>query len=155
MQITQEQVEFLAPLAIEWAADEEAYALKHGELLNEAELAYAQKIGINFPEQVRLLEVAAMPSPKNPFLKKAADEMGNQLSNAAGLTLNRAIFIKQDHWRNLRLIVHKLANTAQYERSGGLSLLRQFIWEYSEYPNGTLEREAITFEESFFGPRKI
>ncbi len=153
MQVTPEQVEFLTPLAIQWAAEEEAYALKHGDPLNEAELAYAKKIGVNFPEQVRLLKVASMPSPTNPFLKKAADEMGNQLSNADGLTFNKAIFIKQNCWRNLRLIVHELAHTAQYERGGGLSLLRQFISEYSEYPNGSLEKEAISIEEKFFGPR--
>jgi hypothetical protein len=153
MQITPELVEFLTPLAIQWAAEEEAFALKHGEPLNEAELRYAKKIGIQFPEQVRLFKVADMPSPKNTILKKAADEMGNQLSNADGLTLNKAIFIKQNHWRNLRLIVHELAHTAQYERNGGLSLLRQFILEYSEYPNGSLEREAISVEEKFFGPR--
>lgn len=153
MQVTPELVEFLTPLAIQWAAEEEAFALKHGEPLNEAELDYARKIGIQFPEQVRLLKVASMPSPKNPILKKAADEMGNQLSNADGLTLNKAIFIKQNHWRNLRLIAHELAHTAQYERSGGLSLLRQFILEYSEYPNGSLEKEALSVEEKFFGPR--
>jgi hypothetical protein len=153
MQITPELVELLTPLAIQWAAEEEAFALKHGEPLNEAEVDYAKKIGIKFPERVRLLKVASMPSPKNPILKKAADEMGSQLSGAGGLTLNYAIFIKQELWRNLRLIVHELAHTAQYERNGGLSLLRQFIWEYSEYPNGSLEREAISIEEKFFGSR--
>jgi len=145
----------LTPLAIQWAAEEEAIALKHGEPLNESELGYAKKIGIQFPEQVRLLKVADMPSPKNPILKKAADEMGNQLSNAHGLTLNKAIFIKQNYWRNLRLIVHELAHTAQYERNGGLSLLNQFIIEYPDYPHGSLEREAIAIEEKFFGPRKF
>jgi len=81
--------------------------------------------------------------------------MGNQLSNAHGLTLNKAIFIKQNYWRNLRLIVHELAHTAQYERNGGLSLLNQFIIEYPDYPHGSLEREAIAIEEKFFGPRKF
>ncbi len=153
MPITLEQVELLTPLAIEWATEEEAYALKHGEPLNEDETFYAKEIGVLFPEKVRLLKVSAMPSPKNPILKKAADEMGSQgsqLSQADGLTLNYAIFIRQNHWRKLRLIVHELAHTAQYERSGGLSLLRQFILEYLDYPNGSLEREAISIEQKFF-----
>jgi hypothetical protein len=153
MQITPELVELLTPLAIQWAAEEEAFALKHGEPLNEVELEYAKKIGIQFPEQVRLLKVISMPSPKNPILKKAADEMGHQLSNSDGLTLNKAIFIKQNHWRNLRLIVHELAHTSQYERNGGLSLLKQFIIEYPNYPHGALEKEAIAIEEKIFGPR--
>ena len=153
MPITLEQVEFLTPLAIQWAAEEEANALKNGEPLNQEEMIYAKKIGIQFPEKVRVLKVQNMPSPKNPILKKAADEMGSQLSNSDGLCLNYAIFIKQNHWRKLRLIVHELAHTAQYERFGGLSLLRQFILEYPDYPNGSLEREAISIEQKFFGSR--
>jgi hypothetical protein len=153
VQITKEQVEFLTPLAIQWATEEEAHALAHGEPLNEQETIYAKKNGILHPEKIRLLKVSSIPSPKNPILKKAADEMGNQLSGAGGLTLNYAIFIRQELWRNLRLIVHELAHTVQYERFGGLSLLKQFIWEYADYPNGSLEREAISTEEKFFGPR--
>lgn len=153
MPISLEQVEFLTPLAIQWASEEEGNALKHGEPLNQEEITYAKQIRILFPEKIRLLKVSSMPSLKNPILKKAAAEMGSQLSQADELTLNHAIFIKQDHWRKLRLIVHELVHAAQYERFGGLSLLRQFILEYPDYPNGSLEKEAISIEQKFFGPR--
>lgn len=149
MQITLEQVELLTPLAIQWATEEESNALKNGEPLNDEEIYYAREIGIKFPEKVRLLKVQAMPAPKNPILKLASDQMGSQLSEADGLTLNYAIFIKQNHWRNLRLIVHELAHTYQYERAGGLSLLRQFILEYPDYPNGSLEQEALSIQRQF------
>ena len=150
MPLTIEQVEYLTPLAIEWAAEVEADALSKGEPLNNEEVGYARLIGIQFPEKVRLLKVPAMPSPKNPILKRAAEEFGRQLSDSNGLALNYAIFIRQELWRKLSLVVHELAHTRQYERSGGLSLLKQFIVEYPDYPNGSLEQEAISIERKFF-----
>ena len=152
MAIGPQQIELLIPLAIQWAAEEEANVLKIGEPLTQNETEYAEKIGVRFPAKVRLLKVSAMPSPKNPTLKRAAAEMGSTLSEANGLTLGYAIFIRQTYWRQLRLVVHELVHTQQYERAGGLGLLREFVLEYPNYPNGPLEQEARSAERRFFGP---
>jgi len=156
MLISPQQFEMLLPLAVEWAKEQEAIVLKSGEPLNQEELAYAQKIGILHPEKVRLLKVPAMPQPTNPFLRQAADLTGLLGPGIAGLTLRYAIFIKNDCYRQLRLVVHELVHTHQYERMGGFEpFLRQYLFECltAIYPNGALEQEVLRKEKEFFGPR--
>ncbi|HEX3857341.1 MAG TPA: hypothetical protein VHY30_08605 [Verrucomicrobiae bacterium] len=155
MLITQQQLEPLIPAVIKWAESESSNALKLGVPLNEIETDFARKIGIQFPEKVRLLKLAVMPKPSHPELLKIAAEKGLDWSQLQGLTLGYAIFIQENFWRNTRLVVHELAHTFQYERHGGLSLLRQFVLEYfiDGYLNSSLEREAVSVEEKFFGPR--
>jgi hypothetical protein len=151
MPIPQQQLEPLMPTVIEWAIKEEADALKNGEPLNRAESEYAKAIGIRHPEKVRLLKVYAIPFPTDPMIRLAANEKGFVLSEMRGLTLGYAIFIREDCWRQLSLVVHELAHVHQYESHGGLSLLRQFVLEYfiDGYSNSSLEREAVSIEQRF------
>jgi hypothetical protein len=156
MSISPQQFELLLPTAVEWAKEQEAIVLQSGEPLNPEELVYAQKIGVLHPEKVRLLKVSAMPQPTNPFLRQAADLTGLLGPGTAGLTLRYAIFIRNDHYRQLRLVVHELAHTHQYERMGGFEpFLRQYLFECltAIYPNGALEQEVLRKEQEFFGPR--
>jgi len=155
MPITQQQLESLIPIVIEWAENESAKALKLGGPLNETELEYARAIEIRHPEKVRLLKVSTIPFPTNPVIRLAANEKSFVLSEMRGLTLGYAIFVREDCWRQLRLVVHELVHAHQYERHGGLSLLRQFVLEYfiDGYLNSSLEREAVSIEKRFFGPR--
>jgi hypothetical protein len=156
MQISPEQFEQLLPLAVAWAAEQEAMVLKSGESLNAQELDYAKQIGIVHPERVRLLQVPAMPRPKNPVLRQVADMTGLLSPRIAGLTLRYAIFIRNDYWRKIRLVVHELIHTSQYERLGGFEqFLRPYLLECFTvtYPNGALEQEAARKECEFFGPR--
>jgi hypothetical protein len=155
MQITQQQLASLIPVVIEWAENESAKVLSLGVPLNEIETDYAKKIGIQFPEKVRLLKTAAIPNPPHPELLKIAAEKGLDWAQLGGMTLGYAIFIQDNFWRNTQLVVHELAHTFQYERHGGLSLLRQFVLEYfiDGYHNSSLEREAVSTEQKFFGPR--
>jgi hypothetical protein len=156
MLISPQQFELLLPLAVEWAKEQETIVLKSGEPLNQHELDYAQKIGVLHPEKVRLLNVSAMPQPANPILRQAAELTGLLGTGTAGLTLRYAIFIRNDCYRHLRLVVHELVHTHQYERMGGFEpFLRQYLLECltAIYPNGALEQEVLRKEHEFFGPR--
>ena len=155
MTITKQQLEPLIPAVIEWAENESAKALRLGEPLNPTELEFARKIGIRFPEKVRLLKSSLIPKPPHPELLRIATEKGLDWSQNRGMTLGYAIFVREDFWRELRLVVHELVHTFQYERHGGLSLLRQFVHEYfiDGYQNSSLELEAISIEGRLLGPR--
>jgi len=155
VQITEQQLEPLIPILIEWAENESIKALKLGEPLNEIEREFARKIGIQFPGKVRLIKTSQVPKPPHPDLLQIAAEKGLDWSQNEGMTLGYAIFIREDVWRKPRLVVHELAHVSQYEKRGGLSLLRKFVFEYfiDGYFNSSLEREAIAIEENYFGPR--
>ena len=71
-----------------------------------------------------------------------------------GLTLRYGIFIRADRWGRRLLVAHELVHTAQYERLGGFeAFLRPYLIECLTppgYPNGPMEREAITTSEKLF-----
>jgi hypothetical protein len=155
MPITQQQLKPLIPALIKWAENESAMAFRLGEPLNQTELEFSRKIGIRFPEKVRLLKSSHVPHPPHPEFLRMAAEIGLDLSQNRGMTLGYAIFVREAFWRELRLVVHELAHTFQYERHGGLSLLSQFVHEYfiDGYQNSSLEIEARSIEEGLLGPR--
>jgi hypothetical protein len=153
MQVTPQLFEQLLPLAVAWTTEQESMVLKSGEPLNQAEMDYAQRIGVRHPEKVRLLKVPAMPQPTHPVLCQVADSTGLLGPSIAGLTLRYAIFVRNDHWRQIQLVVHELVHTHQYERFGGFEpFLRQYLIECFTvaYPNGALEQEALRVARSFF-----
>jgi hypothetical protein len=155
MQITPQQFEQLLPLAVEWTVEQESMVLKSGEPLNQVEIDYACRVGVLHPEKVRLLKVPAMPRPTHPVLRQVADSTGLLGPGIAGLTLRYAIFVRNDYWRQIQLVVHELVHTHQYERLGGFEpFLRQYLTECFTvvYPNGALEQEALRVAGSFFKP---
>lgn len=154
MPITPQQLAALLPHAADWVAQLEASVLRDGEALNEEELALARKIGINFPEKIRLMRVATMPQPSDPTLAWAARETGLLGPKIAGVTFRYAIFVRSDYWREIRLVIHEMAHTQQYERFGGiLPFLQQYISECLTvgYHNSPLELEARAVEKRLTG----
>lgn len=154
MPITPQQLEALLPRAGDWVAQMETDVLRDGVPLNEEELAFARQIGINFPEKIRLMKVSKMPQPSDPTLAWAANETGLLGPNIAGVTFRYAIFVRADFWRELRLVIHEMAHTQQYERFGGiLPFLNQYISECLTvgYHNSPLELEARAVEKRLTG----
>jgi hypothetical protein len=124
------QFETLLPLAAEWAAEQEQRVLREGVPLSEQEIADAKAAGVLKPERVRLLRVELVPIPTNSKLRAAAEAIHFLTPETRGLTLQYAIFVRWDCWRERPLIAHELVHTAQYERLGGiLPFLRQYLSE--------------------------
>ena len=139
------QFEKLLPLAAEWAAEEEARALREGEPLTPQELIDASTIGVHQPERVRLLRVESVPFPAQPQLRAAAEAIQFLSPETRGLTLQYGIFLRWDCWRQRPLVAHELVHTAQCERLGGiLPFLRQYLVECLTigYANAPMELEA-------------
>jgi hypothetical protein len=142
--ISPQEFEALVPLACAWAARQERLVLQQGVALTDDQIADAQRIGVAFPERVRLLQVEHIPLPDHPRLRQAAHETGLLSPDSAGLTLGYGILIRTPFWAH-DLLIHELVHVWQYERFGGLTpFLRQYLWECITlgYAQSFLEREA-------------
>lgn len=149
-QVDPDEVMKLLPLAEKWASDTEQLILREGVSLTDAEIADAKKLGVKYPEKVRLLKVDSVPSPTHPVLKAAEAALRFLSPATRGLTFRYGIFIRSDCWGDRSLVVHELAHTAQYERLGGiLPFLKKYLWECFTlgYANAPMEKEAIDCEE--------
>ena len=144
--ITEEQFKILLPIACEWAEEQEKIITHYGVPLSPAQTADAIKIGVEHPEQVRLLRVTRIPFPSRRPLCSSAEASQLMSPLAGGLTLRYGIFIRADCWDDRELIFHELCHTAQYERLGGLQqFLRRYLYECITigYPAAPMEQEAV------------
>ena len=141
----------LLPFACAWAKHQESIVLKAGVPLSPGQITTAKRMGIAYPERVRLRAVREVP-PLNWLLRSAGKHMGVVSGQTIGMTLRYGIYIRDDHWGDRRLLIHELAHVAQYERFGGFrAFLKQYLHECMDpgYPFGPLEQEAKQAESAF------
>jgi len=146
MMITQEQFDFLLPLAVAWAEEQEGNILRNGVPLTEPQMSDARTLGVSQPERIRLMKVATIPVPEESSLKSAVQATQLITSRTAGLALRYGIFIRSDSWGDRQLIVHELVHTSQYEKLGGfLPFLQEYLHQCITigYPAAPMEQEAI------------
>jgi hypothetical protein len=144
--IDQEKFERLAPLAYQWAKQQEGYILKHGAALAPHQIADAQRAGVQDPARVRVLVVDRIPLPDDPELAEGARRAQIITDASRGVAVGHGIIIRADSWQNRELLLHQLVHVAQCERSGGLE---SFVGEYlcdrrssRDFSVGALEDEA-------------
>ena len=144
--IDQEKFERFAPLAYQWAKQQEAYILKHGAPLASQQLADAELAGVRDSARVRVLVVDRIPLPDDPELAEAARRAQIITDASRGVAIGHGIIIRADSWQNRELLLHQLVHVAQCERSGGL---KPFVAEYlgdrrssPDFSVGSLEEEA-------------
>lgn len=139
------QIETILSLAVEWATAQETVILRSGVPLDASQLSDATRLGVLFPERVRLLRVEQIPAPDDHLLAAAAANLLSPLTG--GMTLRYGIFIRSNHWGERLLVAHELVHTGQYERLGGFEgFLRPYLAECLTppgYPYGPMEQEAI------------
>lgn len=135
----------LLPLAVEWAAAEEARVLRDGISLTDAQLSDARTAGVEQPDRIRLLRVEAVPFPQQPQLRAAAETVHFLTPETRGLTLRYGIFVRYDCRNDRHLLVHEFGHTAQYERLGGIGpFLQKYLTECLTigYANAPMELEV-------------
>jgi hypothetical protein len=144
--IEQEKFDRLAPLACHWAKAQEDYILKHGAPLTPAQVADAQRVGVQDSARVRVLVVDRIPLPDDEELAEAARRVQIITDASRGVAIGHGIIIRADSWQNRELLLHQLVHVAQCERSGGLT---SFVGEYlcdrrssRDFSVGSLEDEA-------------
>jgi len=144
--ITQEEFQYILPLACEWAEAQEQFIINKGIALTNPQIEDARRVGVTHPKNIRLLRVLKIPMPDHPALEAAAQATQLISSHTTGLTLRYGIFIRSDCWGERRLIVHELVHTSQYEKLGGFfPFLQKYLMECITigYPDAPMEQEAI------------
>ncbi len=138
-------LELLLPLATVCVAWTEKFALRAGVPLSPGELEDAKALGVRTPERVRLLVFGKSMHARDFRRRSVTAALRIFTPTTCGLTLRYGILVRDDYWRNRRLVAHELAHTAQYERLGGV---RPFLREYLRgclthgYRGARLEKEA-------------
>jgi len=123
----------LMPAAIAWAEQSAQDIAKTGLPLNEAGLSLARRVGVMYPERVRLKFVDAIPKPEEASLRAAIEVGGFFGPNTAGLTLGHSIYIRNGTG-SPRLVSHELRHVHQYEVAGSIALyLPMYLGQIVQY----------------------
>lgn len=144
-----EELPRLLPLAVDWARAEETKGLAEGRPLAQWQAVDAKNVGVRHVDRVRLCVVESMPVPRDPRLAAAAELAGLFLANAKGLTLGYAVFIRDRHAGDRRLLRHELRHVAQHEAAGSMDA---FLAKYLDqvirhgYEKAPLEVDARDHE---------
>jgi len=115
------QLPMLAPRAVAWAEHLAQGAAREGTPLTPALAALARRAGVREPERVRIVVLDEIPLPEEPLLKAAALKVGLSSSDAAGMTLGAAVFLRRGYEKDIRVLSHELRHVAQYEACGGIA----------------------------------
>ena len=140
----------LLPRAIAWAETVAADVAARGVGLSASALADARAVGVQRPENVRVLMVVQLPLPTDPELQAAAVQTGLLGPTMIGLTLGYAILICQGHMSR-RLLSHECRHVAQYEHAGSIGsflpvYLASIIQPGVGYGNSPFEQDALAHE---------
>ena len=142
------ELQSLLPMAIKWAEEHSEKIQKEGISLTVEQIDIANKVGVNNPEKVRILEVTVLPLPTDPKLNEAATKIGFLSDAMKGLTLGHSIYICNGH-NTTRLLSHELRHVYQYETFRSIP---EFMVEYLKqivlvgYENSLLEQDAKKHE---------
>jgi hypothetical protein len=146
MMTDHDSVARLAPLARQWALEQEAFILKLGAPLDPKQIADAERVGVKDTARVRLLPVDRIPLPAQLELAEAARRAQIITDASAAVTLGHGIMVRADRWRDRELMLHQFVHIAQCERCGGLeSFVDEYLTDRStcaDFTVGSLEDEA-------------
>lgn len=138
----------ITPLAVDWAQARSAEILTSGESLTTAEIDLAKQMGVNHPEQIRLLVVDHLPMPEHPMLAQAAISTGLMGPGIVGLTLGYGIYICRGH-RTSQLVSHECRHVYQFEQAGSINaFLDVYLQQIAQhgYAGAPLEIDAYSHQ---------
>ena len=144
-----EQIESLLPLVLEWYTRIERQWLPRGRALNAVEQQRARELGVQAPQQVRVLVLQTFPLPENETVRQEAIKQGFGSPAEAGRTHGYLIMLKPEHQDDSVILSHELVHVAQHDRLGREAFLRQYLTELLTvgYAHSPLEREAYARQQ--------
>lgn len=118
------------PLAIEWAQQLLNSNSEKGRALTASEIEAAKRVGVLYPENVRIIRLDRIPLPEKGQLAEVMIPFGITPENVRGLTIDNLIFIDTD-LSAMRdgfptIVQHELVHVAQYEQMG----IKAFLSDY-------------------------
>lgn len=132
----------LAPALTRWAGAQERRIIAEGRCLPADLRAFAARLGIERPEELRCLEIEPIPLPLPQVWVKCCQRLGLPVFAPGGMALGRGIFLLPGQMKSLR---HELVHVLQYQRLGGIRpFLKRYLMECLEtgYADASLEQEA-------------
>ena len=136
----------IIPLACNWVQLKEREILDRGIPLTKEMMDCAKRLGVKYPDKVKIMLIDKIPTPEDPILKAACHQTNLISGNTAGLTLRYGIYVRQDCKTNRNLYLHEFVHVSQYEKLGGIEqFLKQYLQEVLTigYPKAPMEQEAI------------
>jgi len=132
------------PLTLAWYGEVERQLLPQGRMLSNQEQALAQRLGVKFPENVRIVVLEKFPMPSNHELATEAEKFGLGGALEGGRAMGYAIMLKPRLADNPTVIAHELVHVAQHDRLGRESFLRRYLTELEMmgYARSPLELEV-------------
>jgi hypothetical protein len=140
---------FLIPKAISWVQQCEREILQSGLSLNPYGRAIATRVGVQRPENIRVVLLDAdLPLPADVGLRDAGIKLGLFGPHMDGITMGYGIYIRRSE-NTTRLLSHELRHVYQYEQAGSITT---FIEEYLSqvalvgYSDAPYEKDACAHE---------
>lgn len=113
-------------LASEWVEQQQKYVQEAGYPLTSRQIEIANQVGVQRPEEIRILEVEEISAPTDALLRQVAAEMDFLGPNTIGLTLGYGVYLRKGFITD-RLLSHEFRHVQQYEAAGSV---QAFISEY-------------------------
>jgi hypothetical protein len=148
--LSDELLKFL-PKAIAWANAEHSSIVENGKPLSEDLLAVAKRVGVSYPERIRIVEVPCIPQPQDPGLKQFVLARGFLGPDTHGITFSYGIYIRHGY-HNVRLLSHEFRHVYQYEQAGSIAaFIPYYLGQIAArgYVDSPLEIDARNCEQCF------
>jgi hypothetical protein len=116
-----------------------------GRLLDQTETGLAILMGVEHPENIRILEVNDIPEPSDNCLVELRRYSGLLHSHSLGLSVRYLVFIRSGSIGR-HILAHEFRHVYQYEKIGSLQkMIHQYLVEiiHFGYQNAPLEIDAV------------
>lgn len=139
----QAKVALFLPITLEWYNATEQALLPQGRDLSAKEQAAARKLGVKYPEKVRVITSTQFPVPEHPLIAEEAKAFGLGSDTEEGRTMGYAILLKPR--ADNTTLQHELVHVSQIERLGQARFLERYLYEIEilGYARAPLELEAF------------
>jgi hypothetical protein len=146
------KVDALTPKAIEWYEAVEKQLLPLGRSLTKEELQIAKRLGVDSPEEIRIVILSEFPMPSDPELLQEAKRLGFDSDHVIGRTNGNVILLKPSASSDMSVVTHELVHVRQIRKLGIRGFVRRYILELETvgYRRSPLELEAYSTERRLY-----
>jgi hypothetical protein len=141
-------VDAILPKAEAFVLKNEREALENGVALDSEELAVANRLGLDYPEKVRVYYVDQLPQPSDPQLATLAEQYGYSSPKMDAYTFGYGVFVRESQRGNQELLAHELIHIRQAEQMGRREQIRQYLFQLFIYGYDRAPLELEAYRES-------
>ena len=134
-----------------WVKQQEEKFSHSGRQLSIQEFFMAKAMGVQYPEQVRVVVIADFPIPTQQPLLNEYKNIGFTSPEVGGQAFGYTILIKPRYAGKDWLLLHELVHVAQFERIGIKRFVARYLTELKTlgYRDSLIEIEAREKSQSY------